>query len=84
MATFLIMDLFKLPFGVVLTGEVRSDVLRVRMKANVEGKMMEVKAIEMAHRQVQEAKAGEKVGVVLSNADYNLLYKYKGKVVEFL
>jgi|GEM_PF-4845448 len=84
MATLFVYDVFKLPSGVVLVGQVRSEVLRVRMRANVEGRVVEVKAIETAHKQVQEAKAGDNIGVLLSNADYGMFGRYKGGVVEFL
>ena len=85
MASFILQDRFVLFGGkVIIVGQVRSDVLRVGMTTNIEGKTMKIKAVEMAHKQVTEAKAGDNVGLLLENADAKLINNYKGRILEFV
>jgi len=53
------------------------------MKINLNGRIMEVKAIEHNRSQVMEAKEKDAVGIVLSNADYESLKQLKGRKVAF-
>ena len=98
MAKFLIMDVFYITgVGTVIVGRVEDGTLRVGMKLNVSGKIMEVRSIEAHHKQMIEANPGDPVGVSLrsnedllkkvfslGNEDYNILKSYKNKIVEFL
>ena len=43
------------------------------MKANVNEREMEIKSIEMNHKQIPEAKKGDNIGISLRNGDYQLL-----------
>jgi translation elongation factor EF-1alpha len=101
MATFLIEDIFRIKgVGTVLVGKVEEGILRIGMKFNSNGKIMEVKFIEMSHKQVKEANQGDKVGINVrlnksnesflkkvfspTNEEFIVLRDYKGKHVEFI
>jgi translation elongation factor EF-1alpha len=80
----LIQNLYKIRFlGFVLVGEVKSGVLKPNMKLNVNGKIMEVKSIEMNRLMINEAQSGDKIGFSLSNANDKILGKLIGKEVKF-
>ena len=84
MATFFIKDVFKIVgIGVVSVGQVKSGVLRVGMKLNLDGRIMEIKIMESHNKKVSEAIEGDTVGISLTNADYNILKNHRGDYVEF-
>ncbi len=77
-ARVLIDDVYRLTgVGPVPVGLVKEGVLKIGMDLEIEGTIMTVKSIEMHHKQIQEAKEGDDIGMTLANADYNLL---KGKI----
>jgi len=64
MATFFIQDVYNITgIGSVPVGKVESGILRIGMKANVDGKIIEIKAIEKHHKQIKEAQTGDNVGI---------------------
>lgn len=84
MATFFLREVFRITgLGVVVVGEVKSGVLRPGMKTNVGGKSMEIKAMEMKHEQLTEAKEGNKAGIHLKNGDYDFLKDIRKSDIQF-
>ena len=64
MATFFIQDVYRITsIGAVPVGKVESGILRVGMKANIDGKLIEIKTIEKYHQQIKEAQTGDNVGI---------------------
>jgi len=64
MATFFIQDVYNIAgIGAVPVGKVESGVLRIGMKANIDGKIIEIKSIEKHHEQIKEAQPGDNVGI---------------------
>ena len=85
MAKFLLEDIFKIPFlGVVLAGEVKSGFLMPGMKTTIKGKILKIKAIETAHKSVERAEEGSKVGILLDTKDSKLFEGLVNKEIEFL
>lgn len=73
-AIFFIQDVYSITgIGTIPVGTVKEGILKIGMKLNVSGRLMQVKSIEQNHRQITEAKAGENVGFSLKNGDYNSL-----------
>jgi len=84
MTTFFIMDVYRITgVGVVPVGQVKGGILKVGMKLALEGKSMEIKSMQMHHKDIKEAKEGDQVGFALINGDYDLLKKYARKYVDF-
>jgi translation elongation factor EF-1alpha len=84
MSTFFVQDIFKISgTKIILVGEVKSGILRTGMKLSIDDKIMEIKSIETYNKQIKEAKKGDKVGIFLSNANYDLLKNYKKQYLEF-
>jgi translation elongation factor EF-1alpha len=64
MATFLIQDVYNITgIGAVPVGRVESGILRIGMKANVDGNVIEIKTIEKHHVQIKEAQTGDNIGI---------------------
>lgn len=64
MATFRLIDVYNLTgIGLVPVGKVEEGIIRIGMKANLEGSIIEIKEIEMHHEKINEAKAGDNVGI---------------------
>ncbi len=83
-ATVFVQDVFRISgLGVIPVGSVKSGVLRTGMKLNIAGRIMTVKSIEMHHRQVTEAHAGDNIGFSLENGDYGLIKSACGQDVTF-
>ena len=83
MATFFIQDIFRIAgVGIVITGQVKSGTLTMGMKLDI-GKIMEIKSMEMHNMSAREAHEGDNVGIVLSNADFDLIKNYVRKEVKF-
>ncbi len=84
MATFFIVDVYRITgVGVVPVGQVKGGILKVGMKLALEGKIMEIKNMQMHHKDITEAKEGDQIGFSLVNGDYDLLKKYARKCVDF-
>jgi len=84
MATFFIQDIYKITgIGVIPVGQVKSGILRIGMKANIGGELVEIKSIEVHHVVMKEAKEGDIVGLYLKNGNYDTLRNYVRKDVEF-
>jgi len=63
MATVLIQDVYTITgVGTIPVGQVTEGILKAGMKANINGKTIEVRSIEMKHQQIQEAKPGDNIG----------------------
>lgn len=83
-ATVFIQDVYRITgIGIIPVGNVKEGILRIGMKLNIDRKIMAVKSIEMRHQQVQEAHAGDNIGFVLENGDYDLLKKVARTNVNF-
>ena len=64
MATFFIQDVYNITgIGAVPVGRVESGILRIGMKANLDGNTVEIKTIEKHHEQIKEAQTGDNVGI---------------------
>lgn len=82
MATLFVKKIFRMFGGrSIITGQVRSDVIRVGMTVTIQGRTMTVKEIEMARKKVNEAKAGDDIGIMLENAELSLIGE--GTTLEF-
>ncbi|MFH1587421.1 MAG: EF-Tu/IF-2/RF-3 family GTPase [Candidatus Diapherotrites archaeon] len=53
--------------GVIPTGTVTSGVIMPGQKAEINGKVVQIKTIEANHRRLENAIEGEKIGMSLSN-----------------
>lgn len=101
MASFFIQDIYRITgIGVVPVGRVEDGILRVGMKLHIDGKILELRSVEINHQQIKEANSGSNVAINLrlinenkgffgklfrnSDEGYNLLKNYKGKSVEFI
>ena len=74
---FFIQDVFRITgIGAVPFGNVTRGTLRAGMWLNIGGRSMRLKSMEMRHRKIQEARTGDNVGLVLENADYNILKRH--------
>lgn len=84
MGAFLIQDIYNIAgIGIIAVGQIKSGILKIGMKINLDGRIMEVKSIEMYHMQVKEAKEGDNVGIALSNSDSKILRNFIGKPLTF-
>ncbi len=64
MAIFFIQEVYNIAgIGPVPVGKVERGVLRIGMKANIDGKIIEIKSIEKHHEQIKEAQTGDNVGI---------------------
>jgi len=85
MTIFFIQDLYSITgIGVIPVGQVKSGTLKIGMKLKLNGKIMEIKSIEMHHNHIKEAKEGDNVAIILDNADLNTLTNHIRKSVEFV
>jgi elongation factor 1-alpha len=83
-AVFFIQDVYNITgLGPVPVGQVKEGIIKLGMQLNVNGKVMEIKSIEMHHEQLKEANQGYNVGIALRNGDYNLLKQFIRKDVVF-
>ena len=79
-----IVDVYRITgIGIVPVGKVVEGTLKVGMKIGIDGKIMEIKSIEMHHKQLTEAHEGDNIGFALRNGDYDLLKKIRGKEAVF-
>jgi translation elongation factor EF-1alpha len=63
MAKILIKEVYKITgLGNVLVGIVESDIVKIGMKANINGNIIEIKTIEMNRQMINEAKKGDNIG----------------------
>ena len=80
--TFRVVDVFNIAgIGVIPVGEVMSGQLSRGMKANLNGKIVEIKSMEMNHQQLSVANTGDKVGMSLKGAKKEDVQK--GQIIEF-
>jgi selenocysteine-specific translation elongation factor len=83
-ASFFIKDIFNIPsIGPILAGVVKSGELSVGMQARVAGKTLLVKALEQKNSKIDLAVAEDSVGVILEEADYDLLKPYIKQEIVF-
>jgi len=67
MTSFAIETIYNISgIGSVPVGKIVQGVLRIGMVVNLDGNIMHVKSIEMNHNQLQEAKVGDVVGLILT------------------
>lgn len=67
MAKFLIQDVFNIMGrGTILGGLVEEGMLRTGMKADLEGKIVEIKSIEVQNKQLDQAETGIVAGILLA------------------
>ena len=77
-------NVFKITgIGTVVVGLVKEGILKVGMKADIQGKVSEVKSIEKDHKQLKEANQGDSIGINLYKADPNVLKLMKGQTLSF-
>ena len=69
--------------GIVIVGTVKSGTIKVSMRTNIGGKVMEIKSMEQHHKQISEAGVGEPVGINLRNADEKSLQIHMNREIEF-
>ena len=80
--TFKVIDIFNIKgVGVIPVGEVMSGQLSQGMKANLNGKIVEIESIEMNHKQLSIASVGNEIGMSLKGASKDDLQK--GQILEF-
>ena len=72
------------PFGFIVLVEVVEGVLKIGMKLNLEGRIMELKRMEALHKTLNEAKVGEKIWLNLKNGDLKIIQKHISHQVEFI
>ena len=82
---FLIEKVFKITgIGTVVVGRVTDGQIRIGNKLNLEGNEMEIKLIEVEHKNVEFASRGqEKVSIALKNDNYDLLKNKEGTEIKF-
>lgn len=81
---FFVQHVFRISgVGPVPVGNVVEGSLRPGMKLVIEGKTMSIGSLEMRHKEVQEARQGDNVGIKLIDGDYDLLKKVKRQEVVF-
>jgi len=79
-----IIDVYNIAgIGCVPVGKVTEGTLRVGMTANINGKVMFLKTIEMNHRKVKEANVNDNIGFSLQNGDIDSLNSVRGTEVQF-
>lgn len=82
--TFLLNDIFTITgAGLIVVGKVVDGVIRPGMGANLGSTTATVAKIESKHKLVQEAVAGDLVGMSLKGVDKNLLNGFKGRQIIF-
>ena len=80
--SFKIIDVYNIRgVGVIPVGKIMSGQIAPGMKANVNGKVIEIKSIERNHQQLSVANSGDDVGMSLKNANVDDLPK--GQVINF-
>lgn len=84
MAVFFLERVYLLAgLGMVLVGQVQSGRLKPGMKLDISGKIMEIKSMEIQHKQISEASEGDKISIHLHKGDYNLLKNFRNRILEF-
>lgn len=67
MAKFLIQDVFSIEGrGTIPVGLIEEGTLRIGMKADLEGKIVEIKSIEVQNKQIDQAETGTNAGILLA------------------
>lgn len=79
MARFFIQDVYRITgIGVVPVGRVEDGILRVGMKLHIDGKIMEIRSIEINHQQIREANSGSNVAINLRLINQTSINQNKG------
>jgi elongation factor 1-alpha len=64
MGTFFIQNIYRITgIGSIPVGKVERGILKVGMKSEINGTMIQIKSIEKNHQQLSEAKEGDNIGI---------------------
>jgi translation elongation factor EF-1alpha len=100
MANFLLKDVYEITgIGIVIVGTVQEGIIKPGMNASIDGKTIQIRAIEENHTQLKEAGAGRNIAInilpINNNSgffkkifsgyreEYNILSNRKGTRIDF-